>query len=48
MKTTNGTMKIKLHTDKVPSTTTNFIALSKKGYYNDIIFHRIIKGFMIQ
>ncbi len=48
MKTTNGTIKIKLFTDLVPITTTNFIALSKKWYYNDIIFHRVIKDFMIQ
>jgi peptidyl-prolyl cis-trans isomerase B (cyclophilin B) len=48
MKTTNGTIKIKLHTEEVPKTTTNFIALSKKGYYDGVIFHRIIKGFMIQ
>jgi len=48
MKTTNGTIQIKLHTKEVPKTTTNFIALSKKGYYNDVIFNRIIKGFMIQ
>ncbi len=48
MKTTNGTMKIKLFTKLVPVTTTNFIALSKKGYYNNVTFHRVIKDFMIQ
>ena len=48
MKTTNGTMTIKLFTQQAPKTTLNFIALAKKGYYNGIIFHRIIKGFMIQ
>lgn len=48
MKTTNGTITLKLFTDLVPKTTTNFIALAKKGYYNDVIFHRIIKWFMIQ
>ena len=48
MKTTNGTIKIKLFTKETPVTTTNFIALSKKGYYNNVTFHRVIKGFMIQ
>ncbi len=48
MKTTNGTMTIKLFTDLVPLTTTNFIWLSKKGYYNNIVFHRVINNFMIQ
>jgi len=48
MKTDNGTIKIKLFTELVPATTTNFIALSKKGYYNGVTFHRVIKDFMIQ
>lgn len=48
MKTTNGTIKLKLFTDLVPSTTTNFIGLAKKGYYNNVTFHRVIKDFMIQ
>jgi hypothetical protein len=43
MKTTNGTITLKLFTNLVPKTTTNFIALAKKGYYNDVIFHRVIK-----
>lgn len=48
MKTTNGMIKILLETELAPRTTTNFIALAKKGYYNGIIFHRVIKWFMIQ
>ena len=48
MKTTNGTITIALETELAPRTTTNFIGLAKKGYYDGIIFHRIIKGFMIQ
>lgn len=48
MKTTNGTMTIKLFTKEVPKTTLNFMWLAQKGYYNGIIFHRVIKGFMIQ
>lgn len=48
MKTTNGTINILLETVKAPITTTNFIGLAKQGYYDGIIFHRIIKDFMIQ
>lgn len=48
MKTDFWTMKIKLFTTLVPKTTLNFIGLSKKWYYNNLIFHRTIKNFMIQ
>lgn len=48
MKTTNGTINILLETKKAPITTTNFIALADKWYYDGVIFHRIIKDFMIQ
>ncbi len=48
MKTTNGTMKIKLFPNEAPLAVTNFIGLAKKWYYNGLIFHRIIKDFMIQ
>ena len=48
MKTTNGTIKIKLFNDIVPNTVNNFVWLAKQGYYNGIIFHRVINGFMIQ
>lgn len=48
MKTDFWTMKIKLFTTLVPKTTLNFIGLSKKWYYNNLIFHRTIKDFMIQ
>lgn len=43
-----GTIKIKLFTDKAPITTKNFIDLVNSGFYNGIIFHRVIDGFMIQ
>jgi cyclophilin family peptidyl-prolyl cis-trans isomerase len=46
--TTMGTFKAKLYTDKAPITTKNFIDLVNKGFYNGIIFHRVISGFMIQ
>ncbi len=48
IKTNNGTMKLKLFTEKTPKTTWNFIALSKKWYYDSLIFHRVIPNFMIQ
>ncbi len=48
MVTTMGTIKIKLFTKEAPITTQNFIDLVNKGFYNGIIFHRVIDGFMIQ
>ena len=45
----NGkTFKAELYPDKAPNTVNNFLSLVNKGYYNGIIFHRIIAGFMIQ
>lgn len=41
-------MKAELYPDLAPNTVNNFISLIKKGYYDGIIFHRIISGFMIQ
>ena len=41
-------MKAELYPEIAPNTVNNFISLIKKGYYNGVIFHRIIKGFMIQ
>lgn len=48
MKTTNGTIKIKLFPEDVPSVVNNFIWLANEGYYDWIIFHRVINNFMIQ
>lgn len=45
----NGkTFKAELYPDKAPNTVNNFVSLVKKGFYNGIIFHRVIAGFMIQ
>ena len=45
----NGkTFKAELYPDKAPNTVNNFVALINKGFYDGIIFHRIIAGFMIQ
>ncbi len=41
-------IKIELYPEIAPNTVNNFISLVKKGFYNGIIFHRVIKGFMIQ
>lgn len=46
--TSLGTFKVKLYSDKAPITTDNFRSLVEKGFYNGIIFHRVIDGFMIQ
>ena len=45
---TQGTIKVELYPEVAPITVNNFISLVKKGYYNGLIFHRVIKGFMIQ
>lgn len=46
--TTKGTFKIELFEDKAPKTVNNFISLTQKGFYNGLVFHRVIKDFMIQ
>lgn len=48
MQTTMGDIKIKLFTKEAPLTTGNFKKLVNEGFYNGIIFHRVIDGFMIQ
>ncbi len=48
LKTSEGEIQIELFADKTPVTVNNFVSLAKKGFYNDTIFHRVIKGFMIQ
>ena len=48
IETNKGTIRFELLEDEAPKTTENFIKLAEKGYYNGIIFHRVIKGFMIQ
>lgn len=48
MTTTEGTIVIALNADQTPKTVENFVTLVNKGFYNNTIFHRVIKGFMIQ
>ena len=48
MKTTAGTITAELYPEVAPITVNNFISLINKGFYNGLIFHRVINGFMIQ
>ena len=48
METNKGTIVLELYEDKVPITAGNFIDLANDGYYDGIIFHRVIRDFMIQ
>lgn len=41
-------MKVELYPDIAPNTVKNFVSLVKKGFYDGVIFHRVIPGFMIQ
>ena len=43
-----GTIKAELYPDIAPQSVNNFISLIKQGYYDGLIFHRVIRGFMIQ
>lgn len=47
-KTNHGSFSIELFEDKAPNTTKNFIDLVDKGFFDGVIFHRVIKDFMIQ
>jgi cyclophilin family peptidyl-prolyl cis-trans isomerase len=46
--TDKGDIHLKLFADKVPITVNNFVFLSRQGFYNDTIFHRVISDFMAQ
>jgi cyclophilin family peptidyl-prolyl cis-trans isomerase len=48
IKTTKGDIEIEFYPKDAPNTVANFVKLAKKGFYDDVIFHRVIKGFMIQ
>ena len=48
IKTSMGDMSIEFFTEDAPMTVNNFIYLSRDGYYDNVIFHRVISGFMIQ
>ncbi len=48
METDSGTMVIELFADKTPRTVNNFVFLAREGYYDEVIFHRVIADFMVQ
>ena len=43
-----GIIKLELYPEVAPITVANFVKLAKEGFYDGLIFHRVIKGFMIQ
>jgi len=48
LKTSQGEVVVELTADKTPVTVNNFVYLSRSGFYNNTVFHRVVKGFMIQ
>ncbi len=48
LKTTFGDIDLELYQNKAPKTVENFTKLARSGFYNETLFHRVIKGFMIQ
>lgn len=46
--TNKGSIEIEFYSEDAPKTVENFVTLAKKGFYNGVIFHRVISGFMIQ
>ena len=48
MDTTAGSIRIELDDERAPLSVANFLAYAKKGHYDNTVFHRVIKGFMIQ
>ena len=48
IKTKHGDIRLKLHDDKAPNTVANFEKLAKDGFYDGLLFHRVIPDFMIQ
>ena len=48
IETSKGTIKFKFFKDEAPNTVDNFIKLAQKDFYNGLIFHRVVPGFVIQ
>jgi cyclophilin family peptidyl-prolyl cis-trans isomerase len=48
METDKGTMLIELFADRVPKTVNNFVFLAREGFYDGVMFHRVISNFMVQ
>ena len=48
IETSKGRIVLELYADEAPKTVANFVKLAKQGFYDGIIFHRVIPGFMVQ
>ena len=48
METSKGTIRLRLFPDQTPITVANFVNLAQRGYYDGLIFHRVIEDFMVQ
>ena len=48
METTRGTIELELYPQFAPNTVNNFVFLTKEGYYDGVVFHRVIANFMVQ
>ena len=48
LETTHGTINLDLFASEVPNTVNNFVFLAREGFYDNVIFHRVIPGFMMQ
>ncbi|QDT65444.1 peptidylprolyl isomerase [Calycomorphotria hydatis] len=48
LETNEGTIRLDLYPDKAPGHVSNFLGLAKSGFYDGLVFHRVIEGFMIQ
>jgi cyclophilin family peptidyl-prolyl cis-trans isomerase len=48
IKTSKGDITVKLFASEAPNTVNNFVFLAREGFYDGVIFHRVIKGFMLQ
>ena len=48
LETNHGAIEVELFDDDAPKTVENFLSLARKGFYDGVVFHRVIEGFMIQ
>jgi peptidyl-prolyl cis-trans isomerase B (cyclophilin B) len=48
IETNRGSMELELYSEHAPKTVNNFVFLAKEGYYDGVVFHRVISNFMIQ
>jgi cyclophilin family peptidyl-prolyl cis-trans isomerase len=48
IETNHGTITIELYQQDAPNTVNNFVSLAREGFYDDTVFHRVVKGFVIQ